>query len=188
MTGTGQRNGIKSSGGANLSGHAAVQELGINRKWTHPSRPVVNEPFSKSRWKLIVKESMRKVAFDFLIKEAGQKTKMRKLKYSDLELQNYLKTTELSNSEKKYIFQLRSSMTKVGYNYGNKRKCPLCNVENDDIQHLTACVVVRIFNPVIRENCDNFSLDDIYKDDILKQRNTAAIVRQAMRTREKILG
>ena len=131
---------------------------------------------------------MRKVAFDFLIKEAGQKTKMRKLKYSDLELQNYLKTTELSNSEKKYIFQLRSSMTKVGYNYGNKRKCPLCNVENDDIQHLTACVVVRIFNPVIRENCDNFSLDDIYKDDILKQRNTAAIVRQAMRTREKILG
>ena len=63
-------------------------------------------------------------------------SKIKLLKYYELALQPYLTSSKITTRQKKCLFQFRTRMTSVGYNYGNKTVCPLCHIGKDDQEHL----------------------------------------------------
>ena len=51
-------------------------------------------------------------------------------------------------------------MIKVGWNYGNKSKCPLCTEDNDDQQHLLNCTKLTDNNTDTHIHTNFISHDD----------------------------
>lgn len=86
----------------------------------------------KYKFKKVIKEKCRDIAFKYLLEDNEEKSKLKELKYYQLSLRNYLETEKITTRQKKYLFRFRTKMTKVGFNYGNKISCPLClSKEND---------------------------------------------------------
>ena len=76
---------------------------------------------TKEKFKILVKEACRKKAFKFLMEEKEKvSSKMGKLQYSELAMQNYLSTQELSTPKKKLLFLFRVRMLKIPNNMGQK--------------------------------------------------------------------
>ena len=75
---------------------------------------------SKELFKKFVKEASKNKAFDDMIKEKEDLSKLGNNSYVSLKLQNYLISKNLTLRQKKLIFKLKCRMTKVGYNFGQK--------------------------------------------------------------------
>ena len=87
---------------------------------------------TKETFKNLVKEACRKKAFNFLMEEKEKvSSKMGKLMYSELAMQNYLSSQELSTPKKKLLFLLRVRMLKIPNNMGQRNMCSLCEDENN---------------------------------------------------------
>ena len=91
---------------------------------------------------------------------------MSNLVYSSLELQPYLKSDAIFNRTKKFLFKLRTRMVDVGYNFGNKIKCKICAVGNDDQENLMKCFMIKIRNPMLLQD---LSYEHIFGSDVQKQ-------------------
>ena len=88
--------------------------------------------------KKLVKEKTRDAALQELNMRKSVLTKIAPLQYNTLTIQRYL-LKPTSNRHKRVEFRWRTRMTKVGWNYGLKSKCPLCNEEDDTQEHLLIC-------------------------------------------------
>ena len=78
-------------------------------------------------------------------------------------------------------------MTKVGYNYGNKEECPLCESNSPDQQeHLLACE--RIQNEIEENLLNNIDHKDIYDSDISKMKIVGEVMEKVLRKRKEIVG
>ena len=92
--------------------------------------------YSKDQFKDIVSEAVNALAFDYLIQQKAQKSKVKNVNHSVLEMQNYFSlSSELTTKEKKLLFSLRSKMLFVKDNYHTQFKdnlnCDLCITELD---------------------------------------------------------
>ena len=96
-------------------------------------------------------------------------------------MQKYLLSNQLSNNEKLIIFKARNGMLKVGFNFGQKNKCILCNIENDEDNHLVQCTIVKMN---ISDDGDSLKFGDIYSHDMTKVTNISKILIKVMRMRE----
>ena len=79
----------------------------------------------KDNFKKVVKEKCKETSLKYLLDGNLERSKLKNLKYYDLSIQEYLTSTKITTRRKKYLFQFRTRMTNVGYNYGNK-KLVLC--------------------------------------------------------------
>ena len=111
---------------------------------------------------------------------------MGKLWYSELAMQNYLSTQELSTPKKKLLFLLRVRMLKIPNNMGQRSVCSLCQNENnrhlDNQEHLLLCAKIR---ENLREidDYDNIKYEHIYETDIQKLKPAINLLQKAIRTR-----
>ena len=112
-------------------------------------------------------------------------SKIQHLKYYELAIQPYLTSSKISTRMKKCLFQFRTRMTSVGYNYGNKVVCPLCLLGKDDQEHLFKCIIMKINSKEIFNITDE-KYQDIYSMDIDKLINISKICESAIRTRSKL--
>ena len=94
---------------------------------------------SQESLRKLVREKMTNIAFGELMEEKSNLKKLGKLEYSKLELQPYLSSQNLTIKQKQMAFKWRTRMTKVGWNYGAKNKCPLCSVADDTQEHILSC-------------------------------------------------
>ena len=100
---------------------------------------------SKSAFKVIVKEAIRKKALLYLQNLQSSHTKSKNLKYSALMLQPYLEPNsdiKLSIHEKQFIFSARSRMMDVLDNFKNGKKsllCRACGKSQENQAHLLLC-------------------------------------------------
>ena len=62
-------------------------------------------------------------------------------------MQKYLECRELSIKQKKLIFKARTGMLPVGFNYGKKIPCPLCQMNDDTDLHLIKCPITKFYCP-----------------------------------------
>lgn len=86
-----------------------------------------------------VKKKLEVAALTLLNERKKTLSKMSNLEYQSLAVQSSSSTA--STRLKRLQFKWRTNMVKVGWNYGNKVKCPLCQPsEAEDTQeHLLVC-------------------------------------------------
>ena len=97
------------------------------------------EAMSKDSLKNLMKKVIRNAAFKELIVRKNSLSKIASKQYESLAIQPYLLSPSTSNRHKKVQFRWRTRMTKVGWNYGDKGKCPLCKDADDTQDHLLSC-------------------------------------------------
>ena len=103
---------------------------------------------SKFSFKSLVKSKAKELGLQILIKKKEKHSKMSKLEYMDLEMQNYFKSNEITVSEARVLFKFRTRMTKCWGNFKGGRppeKCPICK-EDDSIDtqdHPFQCKVIK---------------------------------------------
>ena len=101
---------------------------------------------SKFKIKAVVKEKVTKYAFNFLTNKLLTSSKLSKLRYCELELQDYFTHHKVTAEEMRIVFRFRTRMLTFGENFrGNNfgRLCPLCNKHIDCQDTLNDCQVIR---------------------------------------------
>ena len=124
-------------------------------------------------FKEIVKESVKKKAFDDLIKLNKTHSKMDNLNYDQLKIQNYLKTdSKMTNDEKQLLFRMRTRMTDVKLNFKNKyvdHLCLLGQIEEESQSHLMECLILKDKCEALKENME-VEYKDIFKNNTKQQK------------------
>ena len=77
-------------------------------------------------------------------------------------------------------------MLNVAYNFGNKTKCPLCKIGEDNQKHLIECIVIKLNCHEISYNTDSQS-EDIFTENITKLNKISQLLQVATRKRDEIL-
>ena len=92
-----------------------------------------------------MKVKSKEYALEYLLKLKSKHSKMENLEYLELNLQNYLKTKDITVQEAKNLYKFRTRVAKFGENMkSNSIACPLCQVEPDTQKHSAMlCSVVR---------------------------------------------
>ena len=101
-------------------------------------------------------------------------------------MQKYLKCSELTIKQKKLIFKARTGMLPVGFNYGKKIPCPLCQMNDDTDLHLIKCPITKFYCPDLIENTE-YKFEDIYSEELSRLSIISKLIQSALRTREELL-
>jgi hypothetical protein len=129
---------------------------------------------SKEALKQLVKKHAEITALSDLNARKSGLSKISSLAYNKLAFQSYLMARTTSKRQKRLQFRWRTRMVNVGWNYGDKRKCPLCNEADDTQEHVLLCQKINIDKP-------SYELNDISDLTFLK------FVEKALRRREVLL-
>ena len=121
---------------------------------------------SKSNYsfKTLVKIKIKEYAFFNYLEKKASHSKLDDLWYSDLQLQEYLKLSDLSAFEAKKVFSYRTRSAQYSANYpdgaGGLKPCPLCFLHLD-------CQPLAFQCPVIKENIQiKVKYSDIFESDV----------------------
>ena len=145
---------------------------------------------SQEAFKKKVKVHANEAAFVWLNNAKSKLKKIQKLNYSKLFIQNYLKSENLSVSQRKFLTHLRGNMIKVKMNFSKMHTnlyCPLCSQGEflfDDCQeHLLHC----------KSLSNNSDIDtgthyqDIFSEKSEKYEKITILLEQKMILRDRIL-
>ena len=77
-------------------------------------------------------------------------------------------------------------MLPVGFNFGKKNQCPLCQASNDTDKHLISCPIIKSSNSELIENTE-LVFEDVYNTDSSKVSKIAKLLSSALRTREELI-
>ena len=119
--------------------------------------------FTKDAFKKDVKKKANNFALKELLKKKSVHSKMKKLNYNNLEIQNYFLEPSLKVDEIKTVFRYRTRMEKFGENYrGGKTEilCPLCKSHRDSQELSFQCAELK----TITSNTGN--IEEIYSENI----------------------
>ena len=91
----------------------------------------------RNKFKKLIKDRIQVKALEYLLAKQGSKGK--EIKFTTLEMSEYLLPYSILNIEdKRKMFALRNRMTQIPYNYGKKEeKCVCGTVET--MQHIYSC-------------------------------------------------
>ena len=136
----------------------------------------------KRKLKNILKAKSKKLGYTFLMqeKEENCKSKMKNLSYSELKMQSYLKTKNISTAEKQILYKFRTRMISVNFNFGLQISCPLCLKENDTQEHLFTC-------EKLNDGLDMFDYQQIFSNNAKHIITAAQLCKKMYIKREKLL-
>ena len=110
--------------------------------------------------------------------------------HEKLELQSYLKSDNVLNSEEKQLlFKFRTRMTEMKMNFKNnfsELKCKLGCDELDEQRHLFECDVL-LSNSDILSNNVTVEYEDIFSQETTKQINSIKLLSHIWSIRQKLL-
>ena len=111
----------------------------------------------------MVKAKAREYALTKLMEKMNTHSKMKKLRYKELKMQEYFKNPHIKISEMKTVFKFRTKMEKFGENYRGGEiniPCRLCGLHLDNQEMAFQC-------PVIRENLNvTGDIENVYSENI----------------------
>ena len=124
--------------------------------------------YSKSEYKVIIKELITKAAFKYYLKKKETHSKLDEISYSELKLQSYLKDKGFSKEERELMVSLRSRCHRSKVNFRKLHKNDLlcrygCQSPESQIHIFTQCKTLRaqITIPAIPEYTHIFK--DVFK-------------------------
>ena len=100
---------------------------------------------------------MKEYALDLLMNIKDRHSKMEKIGYAELKLQNYLRDDKISVKEAINLYRFRTRVAKFKENFQNSHTgiaCPLCQVLPDTQAHCVQCPVIK----------DNVNIQGVYSD------------------------
>ena len=108
--------------------------------------------------------------------------------YENLSIQKYLKSDELTTSQKSLLHQLRFKMIKVRANYRNMYEdvqCRWCD-EEENQGHILDCAKIMEKCPALFH--DNLvKMEDIYSEELVKQIRVTKLCEKVLKVREELL-
>ena len=120
-------------------------------------------------FKNLVKDQVKIKAFQYLTSLQETHSKSKELRYSELQLQYYLRPgNNLTIIEKAFIFSARSRMIDIKCNFKLGRtdfSCRKCNFADEDQRHILICPKLSD-NSVM--NCSQIAFEDLLGCDINK--------------------
>ena len=94
-------------------------------------------------YKNTVRKQVEKLAFDTLVKKQKQGSKGKQIDYKNLEMADYLlPECVISNRDKIELFNIRTEMNDLPFNYGNKTLCDRGCLQLMDNQHFICCPLI----------------------------------------------
>ena len=134
-----------------------------------------------------MKESCRRKALKYLLEEKSKLTKLSSINYTGpLEIQNYLKSKDMTVRRKKLTFRLRTRLTMVGYNVGLKVMCPLCHIHEDNQEGILECFVLKLTCPELYQSKEEV-YEDLFSTDTAKINKITSIFQACLNKREEML-
>ena len=133
-----------------------------------------------------VKIASKVAAFEWLMNEKKENSKVMDMAYKKYQMQEYLVSSLLETREKKFLFQLRLRMLNVKTNFRNSvtdLSCPLCKHEEDTQKHLLRCPFLSTNQPVL----SNPEYAHIFDSDVNKQINITRIFMGLWKMRKKMV-
>ena len=112
-----------------------IEALGLSETLTIDSISQLH----KEKLKNIVRKGVHSAAFQEMMVRKESLSKITPLEYDSLQIQSYLTVNNVPTRLKQLQFKWRTRMVKVGWNFGAKEKCPLCQKADDDQNHLLVC-------------------------------------------------
>jgi hypothetical protein len=150
---------------------------------------VTSSQISKIQLKKLLRQYATNAAFKELTKKLEKHTKVKDIKYERLEMQQYLKSENLTSEETHVLAAVRSKCVRnVKMNFRKMYKdnvnCPLeCNKvspEIDDQNHILTCTVL---NPVVQHET---VLGDVFEEGV-EQETSAKVFSILIRQRKRLL-
>ena len=136
---------------------------------------------SDAKFKKIIKMRTKEFALDGLNEKKFTHSKMDDLVYTELKIQNYLLTEDISTVQKRIVFQFRTRMSDFEENYGSPdTPCKMCSFHRDSQSHSVNCY----------ETMSNVKSKGNYNEIFAKKisKETACMLEQIMETRKNKLG
>ena len=118
---------------------------------------------SKNVFKRLVKIKTKEYTLEYLLRLKTKHKKMENVKYSELKIQNYLKSSKITTEEAKNLYRFRTRAAKFKENLKSSYAatgCPLCFVHPDTQEHSLNCTVVQ------EEVTIKGKYKDIFEEDI----------------------
>ena len=143
---------------------------------------------SKNKFKNIVKEKIQLKVMSYLITLQNKHTKTENLHF-ETNMQEYLSAEEMTLSQKKLLFCLRSKMLRIRANfsalYNDKISCSLCDDPNSQESevHLLSCPSLINEDGIKNEMCQ-VKFSDVYGG-ISQQLKAAKLFKKIMEIYEK---
>ena len=144
----------------------------------------------KSNLKMLVDKLIREYAFNELSKMKANHSKVKSIKHKNLEMQKYLKSSELKikQDEAQEIFRLRCRVTDVKKNFKGRfenLECNFCD-EEETQKHILEC---NVLNNKRNENKNDEKIpeyEEILKDNAKNQIKITKIFMENMEIRKKL--
>ena len=105
---------------------------------------------TKMKFKNLVKKNLQIYTFSNLLERKTHHTKMKRIRYSNFQMQSYLNNEDISIEKMKNILLFRTGMAKFAENYGRKEKCILCKNHDDSQFLLKDCEALQENLPTFR--------------------------------------
>ena len=141
------------------------------------------EGMAKSTFKNLVKCKGMEFALDQLNTEKFKHSKMENLVYTDLQVQDYLLSTEITTEQKRNLFLFRTRMANNLENFRNgdmAQPCKMCHLFRDSQSHGVNCYETMKYVKI------KGNLQEIYTNNI--SRETGIMITQIMEARKNKLG
>ena len=143
---------------------------------------------SHYKFKKIVKDSIQLQVMSYLVTLQNKHTKSEQLNL-ETKMQNYLTSSELSLSQKKMLFRLRSKMLKIKANfsafYNDVLTCSLCGDINscETEMHLLSCPKL-MEDKNLKTDMEKVSYRDVFGK-IVEQKKAVEVFTRIMKIYEK---
>ena len=146
---------------------------------------------SKDRFKNIVKTKVRSSAFQYLLGLKQTHSKMSGITYRKYQLQEYLISPMFNNENRNLLFRLRTR-TVSGVRDDFKgvypdTSCPLGCGDTDTLRNILTCKPVISQHKSSEISRGNICYEDIFSEDILKQKQVTELYRQLLHIRSEML-
>ena len=147
------------------------------------------ENMSRYQLKQMVKKSARAAAFKYLMKMKAEKSKLDDMQYDSFQLQPYLQSPLFTAEQASLLLALRTRTVRgIRSDFGEmfpEKGCPLPGCEEQDsLQHLQDCVVLRDLVPE-KEGEARYKL--VFSKDLQEQKEATDLYHQLLEARQIIL-
>ena len=143
---------------------------------------------TSQQFRTMVDKFINEKCFEDLIEEKNTKNKVKHIQYDKHEIQKYLAPGDISNTQAKQIFLLRSRMLTTKDNFKNNFQddlCPLCSDTSKDSQeHVMNCPAIRNNRLVI---AGEVKYENLFVNDVKRQVQVTNIICENFQKRKKVL-